>query len=40
MITTYASIVPQETFPANVVLTIAARDDAAPSLRGLRCSSP
>lgn len=34
MITTYASIVPQETFPANVVLTIAARDDAAPLAAG------
>lgn len=30
MITCYASIVPHNTFPGNVVLTIAARDDDAP----------
>lgn len=34
MITAYASIVPQATFPGSVVLTIAARDDAAPLVQG------
>ena len=34
MITAYGSIVPQSTFPGNVVLTIAARDDASPLTPG------